>query len=269
MQADAPAPSQVEKAEPPSGALAELRRLRRKYVKRYGKRIFRTIDHYFGRQSLLEDQPVLDPRLFPWTAEFERHWDEVRAELDMLLKRRDDLPRFQDISPDQMRISPDDKWRAFVFYGFGYRSDQNCGICPRTAALLDAVPGIENAFFSILAPGKDIPTHKGVTKALIRCHLGLIVPAQSERCFMDVGGVHCTWQEGRALVFDDTFPHSVRNDTNEQRAVLLFDFRRPLTLRGRMLRGTVFWLFRRSGFVQDAIRNEARWEEQYRGRLAG
>jgi beta-hydroxylase len=245
-------------------ATAEFRTRRRRYVTRYGKRTFRTIDRYFARQSLVPNAPVLDGRLFPWAAEFEAHWQAVRVELEALLHYRDELPRFQDISPDQYRISPDDKWKAFVFYGFGYRSEHNCRICPQTARLLDRVPGIENAFFSILAPGKMVPSHRGISKSLVRCHLGLIIPPEPERCFMDVGEVRCTWQEGQLLIFDDTYPHAVCNDTNQERVVLLFDFSRPLTTQGRLARRVLFWFFRRSAYVQDAIRNELQWEQHFR-----
>ena len=247
-----------------SETVDRFRKRRRKLVKKYGKRVFRRIDDYFAKQSLIPNDQVLDSKLFPWTTDIEANWKDIQTELKELLRHRDELPRFQDLSPDQYRISPDDKWKAFVFYGFGFRSDHNCGICPKTARVLDAIPGIENAFFSILAPGKDVPAHKGVSKALVRCHLGLIVPDEPERCTMDVGGVTCRWQEGRAFVFDDTYPHSVRNDTKQQRAVLLFDVERPLTRRGHILRKAVFWLFRRTGFVRDAYRNEAEWEERFR-----
>ena len=36
------------------------------------------------------------------------------------------------------------------------------------------------------------------------------------------------WQEGRSLVFDDTWPHQVANETDEIRVVLFLDFARPL-----------------------------------------
>ena len=244
-------------------AKAVLKKRRKKYVRRYGKRTLRALDRYFARHSLAPTTPVLDSHFFPWAAEFEARWREVRAELDTLLQHREALPRFQDIASDQYRISPDDKWRTFVFYGFGYRSEHNSRLCPRTASLLDRVPGIENAFFSILAPGKIIPSHHGVTKGLIRCHLGLIVPSEPERCFMDVGDVRCAWQEGRTLLFDDTYPHAVQNDTQHERVVLLFDFLRPLTTRGRCARSLLFWFFRRSAFVQDAVRKEMQWEQRF------
>jgi len=242
---------------------AALQKRRKKYVRRYGKRTLRALDRYFARQSLVPTSPVLASPLFPWTAEFETQWQAIRAELETVLQHREALPLFQDIASDQYRISPDDKWRAFVFYGFGYRSEHNARLCPQTARLLDRVPGIENAFFSILAPGKIIPSHHGVTKGLVRCHLGLIVPPEPDRCFMDVGDVRCTWQEGRTLLFDDTYLHAVQNNTEHERVILLFDFLRPLTTRAHLVRRTLFWFFRRSAFVQDALRKETQWEQRF------
>lgn len=236
---------------------------RRKYIKRQGKRLFKAIDRYFARQSLVPNDPVLDPAHFPWVRELERNWETVRSEILNLLQHRNELPFFQDISPDQSRISPDDKWRTFFLYGFGHRADPNCRLCPETTRLLEQVPGgVENAFFSILAPGKIVPEHCGITKGLIRCHLGILVPPTPELCFMDVGNVRCTWEEGRALVFDDTYPHSVSNCTEQERIVLLFDFPRPMPLHASVLRRMLFWGFRRTGYVRDALRNEARWEER-------
>ena len=89
---------------------------------------------------------------------------EMASELDVLLQRRSSLPLFQEISPDQKRISPDDLWRTVVLWGFGDRSELICDLCPKTAAGLSKVPGLNSAFFSILAPGKHIPRHRGITK---------------------------------------------------------------------------------------------------------
>lgn len=249
----------MNQAEP----MKTLRRLRRKYVKRYGKRAFRRIDRYLAQQSLIPDQPVLDANLFPWTADLQTNWKAIREELDAVLRHREELPCFQDISPDQKRISPDDQWKVFVFYGFGYRSELNCQLCPNTARLLARVPGLQSAFFSILAPGKYIPSHHGITRGLVRCHLGLIIPENREACAMEVGGVRCTWQEGHTLVFDDTYPHTVRNDTNEARVVLLLDFQRPMTRQGLLVSQLLLRLLRRTAYVRDAHRNQLIWEQQH------
>jgi beta-hydroxylase len=235
----------------------------RAWVMSCATRLVRIADKYFTMQSTVPNGPVLDTDLFPWTDDLERNWQVVRSELMTVLQNYDKLPRFQDISPDQGRISPDDKWRTFFFYGFGVRAERNCAFCPQTSALLEQVPGIQTAFFSILAPGKIVPPHNGITKGLIRAHLGLVVPPPQVECYMDVGDVRCTWQEGQVLVFDDTYKHNVSNSGDEIRVVLLFDFLRPMKWPGRALRWLLFGTLRHTPYVQDALRNEARWSHSY------
>ncbi|MDN5849662.1 MAG: aspartyl/asparaginyl beta-hydroxylase domain-containing protein [Nitrococcus sp.] len=248
--------------------LDALRAARRRYVRSLGKPILRSIDRYIAASSLVPDQPVLDSKAFPWVAELEANWRDIRAELDEILKFREHIPRFQDVSADQYRISPDDQWRTFILYGFGYQSRLNCELCPKTTAVLQRIPDLQTAFFSILAPGKHIPRHRGVTKSLIRCHLGLMVPQQREQCYMDVGGVRCVWENGRAFVFDDRYPHEVHNDTAEERAVLLIDVERPMRRRGVVLSRIMLRLFRKTAYVVEARRNLVLWEQRLQAHLA-
>jgi beta-hydroxylase len=236
---------------------------RRELIIRYAAWLTRIADKYFARQSLVPNSPVLDTDLCPWAQELERNWKAVRSELMIVLQNYEHLPRFQDISPDQGRISADDKWRTFFFWGFGTRAERNCQFCPQTSALLEQVPGIQTAFFSILAPGKVVPPHTGITKGLIRAHLAIVVPVPPAECFMDVGDVRCTWQEGQILMFDDTYTHAVSNSADQMRVVLLFDFSRPLKWPGRLLRWMLFSVMRHTPYVQDALRNEARWSRTY------
>lgn len=242
------------------GVLGHLRARRRASVKRFGKRALRALTAYLSRQSRVPDTPVLDPALFPWSEQLRDNWTAVRAELDRLLVHRDALPRFQDISPDQARISTDDRWRTVMLYGFQHRAEATCRRCPETDRLLAGVPRLETAFFSILAPGKHIPCHRGVTKGMIRCHLGLVVPDAAEKCAIEVGGVRCSWAEGELLFFDDTYPHEVWNDTDQERAVLFIDFERPMTLRGRLVSRLLLFGLRRTAYFKDARRNQAAWE---------
>jgi len=242
-----------------------FRRWRKRRIKHIGMAMFRRTNAYLGRRSLIPDRPVLEADLFSWAKDFEANWRTIRAELDAVMQRRSTLPRFQDLVPGQSRISPDDKWHAFALYGYGFRSERNCQACPATAALLETVPGLQSAFFSILAPGKQIPSHCGVSKGLIRAHLGLLVPRRANDCTMKVGDVTCSWQEGRILFFDDTYPHEVHNDTDEERVVLLFDFERPMTAGGRRLNRALYWLLRRSPYYHQALRNQESWEQRYWG----
>jgi aspartyl/asparaginyl beta-hydroxylase (cupin superfamily) len=239
-----------------------LSSLRRKYVKSLGRRLVRKLDKYLASQSLVPDEPVFQRASFPWLANVEERWEAVAAEARALLQRREELPFLQDISPDQRRISPDDKWRAFFLYGFGRRMERNCSHCPQTAALLKQVPGIQNALFSFLAPGKIVPAHRGFSKSIIRCHLGLVVPTPPDQCFMDIGNARYGWQPGRLLIFDDTCRHSVSNNSDQERVVLLFDIPRPLRWPGRLLRDAIIWGVRRTAYFKDTFRNQAQWEQR-------
>jgi ornithine lipid ester-linked acyl 2-hydroxylase len=240
-----------------------LRQRRRKLVQRYGKRLFKRINTYLAAQSLVPDAITFDRDVFPWAREFEANWRAIRGELERILRYRNELPRLYEVSPGNTRIAADDNWKSFVLYGFGYRAERNCRLCPETARLLSKVPGIETAFFSILAPGAHIPPHKGIAKGLLRCHLGLIVPAQREKCRILLGGTPLSWEEGRVLLFDDTNKHEVENATSEDRVVLLFDFERPMTFGGRLTSRTLLFLMRRSSYVKDSVQHYLDWEEQF------
>jgi ornithine lipid ester-linked acyl 2-hydroxylase len=254
---------QAEKvAEKPKGR-------RRIFVKKLGKKLLRgPILEYLARRSLVPNDPVIGNEYFPWADEFCAHWIEIRRELAIQLRNRTELPSFQDISGDQYRISPDDRWKTFVFVGFGDHSALAHELCPETARALSLVPKLETAFFSILAPGKHVPRHRGVTKGMVRGHLSLLVPKESTQCWMDCGDDRIEWREGELVFFDDTYPHAVWNDTNEERAVLLFDFERPMTRRAQWLSRLTIWLLRRTAYFKDARRNQRAWEERYRKVLA-
>lgn len=231
-------------------------------IKRIGKPIVRSIDRLMARQSLVGNPEVFDPALFPWVAELERSWPEIRAELDRLLAHRERLPRFVDIQPDQGKINPNAGWKTFFFTGLGIRSEHNRALCPATARAIDRIPNVELALFSILAPGLHIPRHGGVTKGLVRCHLGLKVPRDAEQAVMHVGSTRFHWEEGRAIVFDDTYKHEVWNHSAEERVVLLLDTRRPMRWRGRAAFALTRALLRASPFVRDSRRNQERWERR-------
>lgn len=235
----------------------------RPWLVRLGKRLRPGFNAAIARSSLAPNDPVLDPAQFPWIAHLEGHWDAIRREAAAVLQNQAAVPPLKDISPDHARIAADGRWRSFFLYGYGYRIDENCDRARVTAALLRAVPGLNSAFFSILAPGAHIPRHKGVTKAILTCHLGLIVPRQRERCRMQVEDQVVHWAPGQALVFDDSQHHEVWNDTDETRVILLVQFARPSRWLGRVLGGLFLGAVRRSGFIQDARKNLQAWDQAY------
>jgi aspartyl/asparaginyl beta-hydroxylase (cupin superfamily) len=245
-------------------ATTGLEKLRRSWVKKIGRRILHLTDRFISRQSLIGSAPVFDPAIFPWVDDFEANWQRIRAELDVVLQDRDSLPSFHDISPDQKRISKGDNWKTFIFYALGHRVDSNCERCPETARLLENCPDLQNAWFSILKPGYRIPPHKGPTNGIVRIHLGLIIPGQRDQCWIRVADRILHWDEGKCIVFDDSFEHEVQNNTDQQRVVLFFDVLRPLRTPGRILNGIMLSLLKRTAYFRDAEQNIRQWEERNR-----
>ncbi len=241
-----------------------LARRRKKLVKRYGRRTLRRVNVFLQRRGTIPRQPFHATEDFPWVAELEARSPMIRAELEKALQHRAALPRIHELQQDQSRIGGDGRWRVLLLRGWGHPSQVGLELCPQTAQALEEIPGLVTAFFSVLAPRARIEEHHATDGGLLRCHLGLIVPEHREDCVLTVDGQAYCWEEGRAVVFDDTHPHSVRNDTDEERVVLLLHFERPMDWLGRAVHRAVLALIRRSYFVRDAVENHRRWQKRFR-----
>ncbi|WP_442811081.1 aspartyl/asparaginyl beta-hydroxylase domain-containing protein [Streptomyces sp. NBC_01217] len=115
-----------------------------------------------GAKSKIGDTPFFPHDTFTWAKLLEANWRDIREELDDLLSHREHLPNFQDLSTEQRELSTDDNWKTYFFTGYGISFEGNRTRCPRTATLLDQVPGLSTAFFSVLGPGKRLPEHRGL-----------------------------------------------------------------------------------------------------------
>ena len=235
----------------------------RRRVKRAGKKITRWMAGHQSRVSLVPDDPFLDPALFPFLDEITANWQDIAEETQEVLKHREAIPGFQEISPDQYRIATAKNWRTFILFGFGKKFEKNCMKMPKTAAMLARIPNIQIAWLSILAPGYHIPAHTGVTKGLIRTHLGLIIPKNAEKCRIRVDEEIRCWKPGELIVLDDTYEHEVWNDTDEERVILLLDFDRPMRWSGRLLNWVFLRLIRFSAFYKDPLRNTLKYEDRF------
>ncbi len=178
--------------------------------------------------------PYFDRSLFPWIEEFEACTDAIRTELLGVLGSDDGRERVflsEDLEQRNLRsdVGPV-SWTGYYFYRHGERREDNCSRCPQTAAAVDRLPlsivpghGPE-ILYSVFKPGTHLLPHQGVTNSRVVGHLPLIVP---EQCALNVGGELHEWQEGRVVVFDDTFEHEAWNRSGSTRVVLIFDLWNP------------------------------------------
>ncbi len=236
---------------------------RRQAVYHTGERFSRVVTRFFSAQSLVEDKPFLDNKDFPFLQMFSDNWERIRDEVRIILQNREEIPAFQDVSPDQKLIATGKNWRTFFLYGFGEQLKRNCAQAPFTTSLLEKVPNIEISWFSILSPGYHIPPHQGVTKGILRAHLGLVIPRKAENCRIRVDQQIRHWTPGEVFVLDDTFEHEVWNETEEERVILIFDFDRPMRAPGRALLRFFIWAMKFTAFYQEPKKNLATFEDRF------
>jgi len=153
----------------------------------------------------------------------------IRKEFESLLAQAQELPQYHELDSGERKISSTTpkRWNVFMLEIMGHKPAANRAWCPETCRVLDRVPNMIQAFFSILEPGKSVPEHEGPYLGYLRYHLGLRVPADRPPKLV-VNRQDYVWKEGEAVLFDDSWPHSVINTSAETRAVLIVDVRRPL-----------------------------------------
>jgi len=167
-------------------------------------------------------RPFYDPKDFAFTNILEDNYPIIKDELMQLLAK--DATGFQGyVSEGNMRLAG---WNTFNFFFLGKKFEENCALCPKTTAILESLPRFEkdHIMFSALNPHARIAPHTGPMNGILRAHLGLVVP---QGCYIRVGDQEHSWQEGKVMVFDDSFEHEVWNHSEQVRIVLFLNFWHP------------------------------------------
>lgn len=160
----------------------------------------------------LEARPWHESARYPWLARLEREAGAVAAEGAALLAAGDR----GDLEPGGGTFAYTG-WRQLPLFLDG-RPTRRAARCPRTVAALASLPFAGAAAFAWLPPGGRVETHCSDLNAKVVCHLALRAP---RGCSLTVAGRRRAWKAGRTFVFDDTYPHSARNDGRGERLVLM------------------------------------------------
>jgi len=125
---------------------------------------------------------------------------------------------------------------------------------PSLVRLLRSVPQIGTCAVSVLQDGVHIPIHVGYYKGIMRYIIPVVVPKDRENVFLCVNELKYCWTEGVGVLWDDTYPHKVYNNTDEIRVVIYMDVVRPLRWGLNALNRFILMLACNSKIVKDEIK---------------
>ncbi|XP_043960939.1 aspartyl/asparaginyl beta-hydroxylase-like isoform X8 [Gambusia affinis] len=155
----------------------------------------------------------------------ERNWKTIRDEALAVMDRS--RGRFL---PEEENLREKGEWGQYTLWQQGKRVGNACQGVPKTCALMERFPEATGCKrgqikFSVMQPGTHVWPHTGPTNCRLRMHLGLVIPAPGCR-------IRCTdqtreWEEGKVLIFDDSFEHEVWQDADSYRLIFIVDVWHP------------------------------------------
>eukprot|EP00434_Breviolum_minutum_P002784 symbB.v1.2.002447.t1/scaffold99.1/size346285/3 len=118
-------------------------------------------------------------------------------------------------------------WSGFRLRRLGAWLSRNCELFPKTVQLLkqsDVPLAMRGVIVARQVPGTGVQPHSDGRNFFLTAHFGLSVPPD---CAISVGGEERPWKDDDCIVLDTSFMHSTRNDSDEDRFVLVVDFWHP------------------------------------------
>lgn len=164
------------------------------------------------------------PKIYPDLLRIDENYQKIRDELAPLLPRTQSMGLIHETIKEHPEIPG---WRVLYIHVIGMRDFPNRELFAHTVAILDSIPNVVDAWFSVLEPRKSIPAHRGIYRGFLRYHTAFKVP-ENNPPRLRVKDEFYTWKEGESVMFDDRHEHEVYNDSADSRLVLIVDVMRPL-----------------------------------------
>ena len=182
--------------------------------------------------------PIHDISLIEWSAEIERNYSIIKGECANLLELINSVGKpYLDKSYKQKgfeALAGSKNWTALHLYNNGIENTEIVKPMPGTDEILKSIPLYKlndnpyEIFFSLLKAGQHITPHFGLSNYSLTVHLPVVVPQGG---YLRVANRKSYWEEGKLIIFDDSFEHEAINPAKEDRIVLIFSVWHPdLTL---------------------------------------
>lgn len=117
-----------------------------------------------------------------------------------------------------------DKWLNFPLIYHGKVIDKSDQICPNTIKLLQKIPSIQIAGYSILLPNSKLDVHTDLTgkKQNSMAYNQLLTDSNAN---LYVGNNKYKHKLGKAVIFDSNIEHYADNQDTKPRVILYIDFK--------------------------------------------
>jgi aspartyl/asparaginyl beta-hydroxylase (cupin superfamily) len=180
----------------------------------------------------LDARPFHDARQFAFTSVLENNYENIKKELLGVITENKEGSEFahymgDGLEHDKGKMVRSGEWKVKYLYHNFERNEENCKLFPVTSHILDSL-GAQilrgMVCFSAINPGTQILPHYGPSNMRLTCHLGIVGCQDVE---IMVGNEKRHYENGKCVVFDDSFKHSVTHRGPDLRVTLMLDLWHP------------------------------------------
>ena len=168
----------------------------------------------------LTSKPWYNTKEYPFIAKLEAGYKDIKSELLYNMKNRLHL-----FTGEIENLHVGGEWTELRLKSSGYGFTEYTKYFEKTMKhIRQCGQEFTSIKFSAIKPGTHIRTHTGPSNERLRLHLTLI---HSGGAKIRVGKDWHTWEEGKMIMFDDSWEHEVIHSGLEIRVVLIMDIWHP------------------------------------------
>ncbi|MBS0591477.1 MAG: lipid A hydroxylase LpxO [Proteobacteria bacterium] len=191
--------------------------------------IFAPLNLFMYAFSRVHANPYLPSSELAGMDKLRAHWQEIRDEA-LALRAAHEIKasnQYNDVGFNSFfRFG----WKRFYLKWYDDAHPSAVKLCPLTTQLLKELPQVKAAMFAELPSGARLMRHRDPYAGSLRYHLGLVTP-NDDGCWIEVDGQRYSWRDGEDVVFDETYIHHAKNETQTDRIILFCDVERPMKYR--------------------------------------
>jgi aspartyl/asparaginyl beta-hydroxylase (cupin superfamily) len=174
----------------------------------------------------------LNSRNYYFNEIIESQVDAIRMEFLSIIQNKLLVPYAHLKTDNDTTVMIKTGWSGFLLKNKNQWIEKNCEYAPETVRLLKSFPELENQpkatfGFSVVHKNSIIFPHTNKMGVGVRHRHQLCIDPinelNKEDIHLDVNGTSRTWNYGTVISFDDGYTHSVTNNTDHDRTVLIYD----------------------------------------------